>query len=157
MNAGPYLEELAKRVFDVGLDTVMTGNAAAAINGAPVTTLDVDFMLEQTDENYMKLASLAQQMNYRFVELKLVDDRYMYRLMHRSEPFVIDFVFSPKGISSYSDLKKRSSDVFFGACKLQVASLEDVIASKRATARPKDLATLPILEMTLDEIRKKNS
>lgn len=76
----------------------MIGNAAAAINGAPVTTLDVDFMLEQREDNYRLLALLSQQMDYRFVELKLVDDRYMYRLMHRSKPFAIDFIFAPKGL-----------------------------------------------------------
>ena len=156
MNAGPYLEEIARRFDDVGIDAVMIGNAAAALNGAPVTTLDVDFMLEQTDENYTKLALLAQQMDFRFVELKLVDDRYMYRLMHRSEPFVIDFVFSPKGIDSYKGLKGRSSVVLFGSYKLQIASLDDVIASKRAASRDKDKAVLPVLEMTLDEIRKQD-
>ena len=154
MNAGPYLEEIARRFSAINLDAVMIGNAAAAINGAPVTTLDVDFTLEQTDDNYKKLALLAQQMDYRFVELKLVDDRYMYRLMHQSEAFVIDFVFAPKGLDSYSSVKKRSSKVLFGDHGLQIASLEDVIASKRAAARKKDLAILPVLEMTLDEIRK---
>ena len=154
MDAKSYLEEIADRFSQIGLDAVMIGNAAAAINGAPVTTLDVDFMLEQNEDNYRLLALLSQQMDYRFVELKLVDDRYMYRLMHRSEPFVIDFVFTPKGLDDYGAVRQRSSEVFFGNHSLLIASLEDVIASKRAAARKKDIATIPILEMTLDEKRK---
>lgn len=90
MDAKSYLEEIAQRFSQIGLDAVMIGNAAAAINGAPVTTLDVDFMLEQNEDNYRLLA------------------------------------------------------------------LEDVIASKRAAAREKDIATIPVLEMTLDEKQKQS-
>lgn len=154
VNATPYLNEIARWFDRLQLDAVMIGNAAAAINGAPVTTLDVDFMLEQTDENYRKLAFLAQSMNCRFVELKLVDDRYMYRLFHRTEPLVVDFLFSPTGLPDYGAVKKNSMEVLFDGCALRIASLEDVLVSKRATAREKDLASIPILETTLDEKRK---
>jgi hypothetical protein len=34
---------------------------------------------------------------------------------------------------------------------LKVASLGDIIASKKAAGRPKDLAVLPVLEETLKE------
>jgi len=35
-----------------------------------------------------------------------------------------------------------------------VAALADIIASKRSLGRPKDLAVLPVLEMTPDEKKK---
>ncbi len=157
MDAKPYLERIAERFGVVKLDAVMIGNAAAAINGAPVTTLDVDFMVEQTPENYRKLAALAQQMNCQFVELKLVDDNYMYRLFHRTEPLVIDFLFAPAGLGDFADVKRNSAEVFFGECPLRIASLEHILASKKAAGRPKDLASIPILELTIDERRKQES
>lgn len=110
MDAKPYLDRIAERFAALCLDAVMIGNAAAAINGAPVTTLDVDFMVEQTPENFRKLAVLAQQMNCQFVEHPL-----------------------------------------------RIASLDDILASKKAAARPKDLASIPILEMTIDEKRKQTN
>lgn len=154
MDAKPYLDRIAERFAAANLDAVMIGNAAAAINGAPVTTLDVDFMVEQTAENYRKLAALAQQMNCQFVELKLVDDNYMYRLFHRTEPLVVDFLFAPAGLGDFAAVRRNSTEVLFGGHPLRIAALEDILASKKAAARPKDLASIPILEMTIDERRK---
>jgi hypothetical protein len=42
-----------------------------------------------------------------------------------------------------------------GALHLRVASLEDIIRSKRAAGRPRDLAVLPVLEKTLAKSRAK--
>ena len=153
MTATPYLNELAEWFAKLRLDTVMIGNSAAVIHGAPVTTLDVDFMLEHTDENYRKLAFLAQEMNCLFIEMKLPGDNYMYRLQHREYPLLIDFLHIMAGVDSFEALKKNGTVVFFGEHPLTVASLEDVLASKRAAGRPKDMAIIPILELTLDEKR----
>ena len=151
MNAKSILVELAQRFADLRLDAVMIGNAAAAFQGAPVTTLDIDFMVKWTDDNYKKLALLAQQMKCLFIEMKLPGDNYMYRLENREKSIYIDFLFVAAGIESFEGLKERGMDVFFGEHSLRIASLEDILASKRMAGRPKDLAVLPILEMTLDE------
>ena len=156
MDAKPYLDRIAEQFAAVDLDAVMIGNAAAAINGAPVTTMDVDFMLEQTPENYRKLAALAQRMNCQFVELRLIDDKYMYRLIHQTEPFVVDFLFAPSGLGDFASVSHNSTAVCFGGHELRIASLDDVLTSKKAAARPKDLASIPVLEMTLDEKRRQN-
>ena len=70
MNEKAHLERIAQQFAELRLDAVMIGNAAAAINGAPVTTLDIDFMLKHTDENYRKLAVLAQRMECQFIEIR---------------------------------------------------------------------------------------
>ena len=44
MNAGPLLNSLVAALAEVRLDAILIGNAAAAIHGAPVTTVDFDFM-----------------------------------------------------------------------------------------------------------------
>ncbi|MEI7900649.1 MAG: hypothetical protein WCK89_10360 [bacterium] len=51
-------------------------------------------------------------------------------------------------------MRRNSTEVLFGGHPLRIASLEDILASKKAAARPKDLASIPILEMTIDERRK---
>jgi hypothetical protein len=51
MNAEPILANIAKRFHDCHLEVVLVGNAAAALQGAPVTALDFDFMFRNTPRN----------------------------------------------------------------------------------------------------------
>lgn len=46
----------------------------------------------------------------------------------------------------FESVRSRASDVRVAQVRVRVASLDDVIAAKRAAGRPKDLAVLPVLE-----------
>ena len=59
MDAAPLLVRLLKAFDAARLETVLIGNAAAAIHGAPVTTLDFDFMFRATPTNLRKLKAVA--------------------------------------------------------------------------------------------------
>jgi hypothetical protein len=54
-----------------------------------------------------------------------------------------------KRLDSFESLRSRSVAIDLGGRTAIVASLEDIIASKEAAARPKDQAQLPILRDTL--------
>jgi hypothetical protein len=51
MNAAPLLNSVVTALSAVGLEAILIGNAAAALHGAPVTTLDFDFMFRETCAN----------------------------------------------------------------------------------------------------------
>lgn len=156
MNAEADLKALAKLFAEVSLDAVMIGNAAAAINGSPVTTLDIDFIVPQTPQSYRAIALLAQKTQSILQELKLKDDRYMYQLVPtESSGIQIDFLYELASKDRYEQMKEHAQTVDFGGNVLFIASLEDIIRSKQAANRPKDIAVLPILELTLEEIKKK--
>jgi len=130
----------------------MIGNAAAAINGSPVTTLDVDFIVPQTSQTYRAIVLLAQKTGSVLQELKLIDDRYMYQLIPKSpEGMQLDFLYELASKDRYEKLKERAMSVDFGGHPLYVATLEDIIRAKQAANRPKDVAVLPILNLTLEE------
>ncbi len=61
------------------------------------------------------------------------------------------------GVRSFESLPRRSTEVAFGGERLRVASLEDIVKSKRAAGRPKDRAVLDVLQVTLDETKKKSA
>lgn len=63
MNAEPLINRIAQALKFSRLEVVMIGNAAAAIQGAPVTTLDFDFMFRKTKTNMRKLKDLADRLN----------------------------------------------------------------------------------------------
>src|SRR5439155_8535870 len=59
MDDRPYLVEIGRQLKSIGLEAVLIGNAAAALQGAPVTTVDFDFMFRKTPRNLRKLKTLA--------------------------------------------------------------------------------------------------
>lgn len=61
-----------------------------------------------------------------------------------------DLSFRPSGTDGYDDLVRDARTVRVGDQDLPVASLGDIIRSKQAAARPKDLRALPMLYEALD-------
>jgi hypothetical protein len=62
----------------------------------------------------------------------------------------LDLCFTPDGFpDGFSTLSRHATVVEIAAVDVPVASLEDVVASKRAAGRPKDIVALPPLEARL--------
>jgi hypothetical protein len=150
MNAEPLLNKIAKVFAAHRLEAIMVGNAAAALHGAPVTTLDIDFMFRKTPTNMNKLKAVAREFG-----ASILQPYYplsgLYRMVNDDEGLQLDFMFRLDGVRSFEGLRARSERVEFGQYALLIASLADVIASKRAAGRNRDLAVLEILEKTLEE------
>ena len=151
MTAGPsedaILGAIVRAARAVGLQVVLIGNAAAALQGAPVTTRDIDFFLRDTPENRRKVDELARRLGGLVVTRPGEPLSTMLRLV--GGPVEIDFVFALSSGAKFESVRARSVAVRMASATVRVASLEDIIAAKRAAGRPKDLAALPILEQTL--------
>lgn len=145
MDARPVLAEVGRCLAEVGLDAVLIGNAAAALQGAPVTTVDLDFFFRRTPRNVARLKALAALLRAAVLRPYYpVSD--LFRVVRDDDGLQVDFMGSIHGIRSFEALRSRASVVRFGDVELRVASLDDVIRSKRAAGRPRDLAVLAILE-----------
>jgi hypothetical protein len=55
------------------------------------------------------------------------------------------------GVESYEGVRGRAGLYQIGGQKLLAASLDDIIRSKRAAGREKDLSVIDMLEKTRDE------
>ncbi len=150
MNAEPLLNKIATVFAKHHFEPVMIGNAAAALHGAPVTTLDIDFMFRKTPVNLKKLKAIAKGL-----QASILKPYYpasdLYRMINDEQGIQLDFMTRPDGIRSFESLRSRSAPVAFGQQKLLIASLADIIKSKRAAGRSRDLAVLEVLQRTLDE------
>ena len=153
MNAKPFLTIIAEALQAVGLEAVLVGNAAAALQGAPVTTLDFDFMFCKTPANLSKLKKLARRLDAVILR-PYYPASDLYRVVVEGTGLQLDFMSVLTGISSFSSLRSRARQETFGRSRLWVARLEDVIASKRKLGRPRDKAVLDVLEKTLHEEKK---
>jgi hypothetical protein len=145
MNATPLLANLLAAMHEHRLEAVLIGNAAAAIQGAPVTTLDFDFMFRDTPTTMRKLKLVAADLGAVIMRPYYPMSR-LYRMVHDSTGLQADFMPVIHGVRSFEGLKARASDHFVAGRSLLVASLADIIASKRAAGRAQDLAVLPVLE-----------
>jgi hypothetical protein len=156
MNAAPLLNSVVAALSEAKLEAILIGNAAAAIQGAPVTTLDFDFMFRETPANLAKLKRFA-----RCLDATILRPFYpiskLYRVVHDESGLQADFMPVIHGVKSFNSLRSRAQRLEITGLPLWVADLKDIIASKRATGRPRDRAVLEILEATLREKNQKGA
>jgi len=153
VNAAPLLAEIARKLDEVKLDAVLIGNAAAALQGAPVTTIAFDFFFRNMPGNLRKLKAFARRLRAMILR-SYYPVSNLYRVLRDEDGLQLDFMATIHGIRSYERIRDRASTVEFAGAALRVASLVDIIKSKRAAGRPRDLAVLQILEVALEESRQ---
>lgn len=146
-----FLAQVLRALRLSHLEALIVGNAGAVLHGAPVTTMDLDLLIRETPRNRQKLVRFCEVLGAplprRFSDLSPAES-----IVSTAVP--IDFLFDqvPPGLT-FESLRSRRHWVPVGDESAAVASLEDIIASKQATGRPKDLAVLPLLRETLAVIQ----
>ena len=153
MNAQPLLNSVVAALAAVRLEVILIGNAAAAIQGAPVTTVDFDFMFRATPVNLAKLKKFAVRLDA-VVLRPYYPASALFRVMNDDLGLQADFMPAIHGVKSFNRLRSRAEKIQLGGNRLWVAHLADIIASKRAAGRARDKAVLDILEKTLREKSK---
>jgi hypothetical protein len=150
VNAAPALSEVARAIKGVALEAVLIGNAAAALQGAPVTTVDFDFLFRPTPRNVAKLKRLARALGA-VVLRPYYPVSNLFRIVRDDDGLQVDFMGTIHGIRSFEGMRDRATIIRVGEHELLVASLADVIKSKKAAGRPRDLAVIEVLEKSLEE------
>ena len=91
MDAAPFLTEIGRQLNEVHLQAVLIGNAAAALQGAPVTTVDFDFLFRRTPRNLQKLKKLATALHATVLRPYYpVSD--LYRVVRDDDGLQLDFM-----------------------------------------------------------------
>ena len=138
----------AERALLAGLRTrgvkfLIIGMGAAVLEGAPVATQDIDLWFETLENDAIKLA--AQDAGGFWISgFGMQPPAFGGDGLSR-----IDVVLTAHGLRAFADEYAGSIEREVEGVLVRVLPLERVIASKRATARPKDSAGLPALEATL--------
>lgn len=143
--------EIATRFAAAGVEYLFLGKGGAILLGFPGLTQDVDVFPARNDENCRRLLTVVEAMGYRLdegIRADILRGKDFVQL--KAGPFPLDLVFAPDGIASFAAAQARRV-VHEG---FPVASLDDIIASKRASGREKDRIDLPLLEDFRDEYER---
>lgn len=151
LEAGAILTALDRH----GVVYVLIGGLGAALHGSPLATDDIDITPEGGRANLVRLAACLRE-----IEAKLrpagAEEGVEFPLDERSfDAFTamalttkhgwLDVCLRPDGTGGYADLAQGAERYEVAGLAIQVASLDDIIRSKRAAGRNKDLAQLPLL------------
>jgi hypothetical protein len=142
--SGQSLERLAKIFSKHKVEYLIIGKFGAIVYGFPDTTQDIDIFPEKSVQNGRRIVSALKELGFYLDEkLKRAILQGKDFIQIRGEPFDIDLIFAPDGIESFDEAKKQASLV---GGKFPVASLGDIIKSKRIASRQKDREVLSRLE-----------
>lgn len=142
-----FVEQVLAGLATARLEAIVVGNVAAMLQGAPVTTQDLDLLIRDTKRNREKLRALGAALA---VPPPTTISEFTSTMRMYGLPWPVDFLLDRIGGDiSFSAIKARAVEVKVGEQTALVASLSDVIRSKEAANRAKDRAVLPILHDTL--------
>ena len=144
-------QEIARAFGEEGVDYLFLGKSGAILLGFPGTTQDVDIFPARSAENGRRIVIALRKIGFEVdtdLEREIVAGKDFVQI--KTGPFDVDLVFAPDGIASFAEAKARSlrEGIF------PVANLRDIIASKVASGRQKDLVDLPLLETFRGEYEK---
>ncbi|MDP6116251.1 MAG: hypothetical protein QF437_20500 [Planctomycetota bacterium] len=135
-------QEVRDALADHGVRYLFLGKSAAILLGFPDTTQDADLFVERNRKNGAALVTALTQLGFGLTESQadeIVRGKDFVQL--KNGPFDLDLIFAPDGIERFEDAWMRRVEVE----GFPVCHLDDIIASKEASGRQKDLESLPRL------------
>jgi hypothetical protein len=140
-------QEIADAFRDHHVKYLFIGKSGAIILGYPDTTQDADLFVEKSPENGRAIVSALVKLGFDLKgEHRAEIERGKDFVQLRNGPFDLDLVFAPDGIETFAEADRRGLTVE----GMRVCHLDDIIRSKEATGRAKDLESLPRLKAFRD-------
>lgn len=138
-------KELAflERLVEEEVDFMIVGLAAAALQGAPAVTQDIDLWFAHPGDTKMLRALDKAGVVY------IPPSESNPPLLAGEGADLFDIVVHMHGLRSFADEARHAGVVKIGRLEVPVLPLARVIASKEAADRPKDRAILPVLRDAL--------
>jgi len=151
------LSAIIEGLVEAKVEFILVGGLAAVVQGAPVTTMDVDIVHKRTSENISKLFRFLKSID---AIHRRPDDKI---IVPKEEDFSGHSLFStcigPLDVLSfieenknYEDLLKHTVEIDFRGHLIHVLDIRTIIKLKKNSKAPKDKQRLPVLEETLRQL-----
>lgn len=160
--SNPNLGALIEGLSDAGVEFILVGGLASVVQGAPVTTMDVDIVHYQSDENVSRLFNFLKSVEaiYRRPDDRVIQPRKEdlagkghVLLTTRLGP--LDVLATIEKGKGYKELIEHTMEIEFRGNSVRVLRLKEMIVLKEGTKDPKDKQRLPILKEVLQQLKKK--
>ncbi len=161
----PLLDDIVKRLADGNVEYVIVGGVSAILQGAAVNTLDLDLCYRRTPVNIARLVSALAPLSPRARGLPeglpfVFDERTIqlgsnFTLDIGEED--LDLLGEMSAIGGYEEIIGTADDMSVNGISVKVLSLEQLIATKEAAGRAKDLLVLPSLRHALELKRQQQN
>jgi predicted nucleotidyltransferase len=143
------LTTLLRRLTEEGLEFVIVGGFAAVTHGSAYVTRDVDICAVLTAENIERLRKALADWNPKH---RMTPQRLSFlnhpppgvpvgNLFIETDVGVVDVLSSVLGVGDFERLQGTAETIHVDGVAYRVMSLGDLIASKEALGREKDLLT----------------
>lgn len=148
------LVALLHRLTSAGVDFVVIGGVAVAVQGYGRSTKDLDITYATNGANLERLGATLVALKAR---LRGVGDdgpfvpdaptlRRIAVLTLDTADGPLDLLVRPDGAAPYERLRERADLIDLDGAQIRVVSIDDLLAMKRAAGRPQDLADIDALE-----------
>jgi hypothetical protein len=122
---------------------MVVGLSAAALQGAPVVTQDVDLWFE--DLNDPRLRKALREVGVAYVPPSILNPP----MFAGGGVELFDIVLRMDGLGKFSEELPHCIEISLGRQKLKVLAVDRILKSKRAANRAKDRLVIPVLEDAL--------
>lgn len=158
----PRLPELLEPLIEQGVDFVVVGGMAGIAHGSSYPSFDLDIAYDRSPANLKRMVAALRSIG---VTLRNAPADLPFQLdeqtlenganfTFRTEFGDLDILGDVRGIRSYSEVRERAELKVIGGCEVAVASIDDLIAMKRAANRPKDQLMVENYLVIADEQRR---
>ncbi len=157
----PDLGGLIEALAAADIRFILVGGLAAVVQGAPLTTMDVDIVHLQSPDNILKLFSFlrSQDAIYRrpddkVIAVKKEDLQIGGHALFTTSLGPLDVLAFVEGGRTYDDLLNHTLEIKFRGQTVRVLRLKMLIELKRSSDFPIDKHRLAVLEETLRQLEK---
>ena len=140
-------EEIRDAFAPRGVRYLFIGKSGALLLGFPDTTQDADLYVEKSEANCAAIAAALHDLGFVLTpprDAEVARGKDFVQL--KCGPFDLDLIFAPDGIESFAEAWERRIVVD----GFPVCHPDDIIASKAAAGRQKDVESLPRLRSFLE-------
>lgn len=155
------LQQILRVLVEHEVAFIVVGGVAAVLQGAPITTQDLDIVYSLVPPNPERLLAALQSLDAVFRDDPRRIAPHMGHLVTRGHKLLttrhgqLDCLGSIEESTTYSDLLAHSDEMESGGFCFRVLSLPRLIEVKAKLSRPKDQLMLLQLRGTLEERLKR--